>query len=70
MSEEFHVLVKKLDEIDTTSTGHVLLKLFFADIIMQFVNLTEEAINSSLGFLVIPLYPGPEYPCHASLMRA
>ena len=70
MLEEFHVLVKKFDEIDTTSTGHVFLELFFADIITQFANLTEEAINSSLGFLVILLYRGPEYPCHASLVRA
>ena len=60
MPEEFHVLVKKFDEIDTRSTGHMLLELCFADIIIQLANLTEEGINSSLGFLVILLYPGPE----------
>ena len=48
MPEKFHVLVKKFDKIDTTSTGHVLLELRLADIIVQLANLTEEAINSNL----------------------
>lgn len=59
MPEELHVLVKKFDEIDTRSAGRVLLELPFKDII-QIAKLTEEAINNSLGFLVILLYPGPE----------
>ena len=60
MPEELHVLVKTLDEIDTTRTGHKLPEMPFVDIIIQIANLTEEAINSSLGFLVFLLYPGPE----------
>ena len=52
--------METFDEIDTRGTGHVLLELCFADIIIQLAILTEEAINSSLGFLVIILYPGPE----------
>ena len=51
MPEEFHVLVKTFDEVDTTSTGHVLLELFFADIIIQFANLPEEAITVVLDSL-------------------
>ena len=51
MPEEFHVLVKKFDEIVTTSTSHVLLELFLADIIIQFANLTEDAINKVLDTL-------------------
>ena len=47
------------DEIDT---GHVPLELCFADIIIQLANLTEEAVNSSLGFLLILLYPGLATP--------
>ena len=47
------------DEIDT---GHVPLELCFADIIIQIANLPEEAINSSLGFLLILLYPGLAKP--------
>ena len=39
-------------------TGHVPLELCFADIIIQLANLTEEDINSSLGFLLILFYPG------------
>ena len=66
MPEEFQVLVKKLDKIDTRSTGHVLLELRFADIIIKLVNITEEAKNSSLGFLVIFQYPGHEsLPCQS-----
>ena len=53
------MLVKKFDEIDTS---HVPLELCFADIIMQLANLTEEAVNSSLGFLLILLYPGLATP--------
>ena len=45
MPEEFHVLVKKFDIIDTKTTGHVLLELRFADIIIKLTNLTEEAIS-------------------------
>lgn len=60
MPEEFHVLVKKFDKIDTRSTGHLLLELRFVDIIIQLTNLIEEAINSSFGFLVIFLNPGHE----------
>ena len=59
MPEEFHVLVKTFDEIHT---GHVSLELCFADIIIQLANLTEEAVNSSLGFLLILLYPGLATP--------
>ena len=51
MPEEFHVLVKKFDEIVTTSTSYVLLELFLADIIIQFANLTEDAINRVLDTL-------------------
>ena len=64
MPEEFQLLLKTFDKIDTRSTGHVLLGLHFADIIIKLANLTEEAINSSLAFLVIFLYPG-----HQSLPR-
>ena len=60
MPEEFQVLFKKSDKIDTRSTGDVLLELRLADIIIKVANLSEEAINSSLGFLVIFLYPGHE----------
>ena len=60
MPEEFQVLVKKFDKIDTRRTGDVLLELRFADIIIKFANLTEEPISSNLGFLVIFLYPGHE----------
>ena len=60
--QQFHVLVKKVDEIDTRRTGHVPLELCFADIIIQLANLTEEAISSSLGFLLILLYPGLATP--------
>ena len=60
MPGEFQVVVKKFDKIDTSRTGPVLLELRFADIIIKFANITEEAINSSLGFLVILPYPGHE----------
>ena len=60
MPEEFQVLVKKSDKIDTRSTGDVLLELRFADIIIKLANLSEEAINSTLGFLRIFLSPGHE----------
>ena len=56
MPEEFQVLAKKFGKIDTRSTGHVLLELRFTNIIIKLGNLTEEAINSNLGFLVIFLY--------------
>ena len=60
MPEEFQVLVKKSDKIDTRSTGDVHLELRFADIIINLANLREEAINSTLGFLMIFLSPGHE----------
>ena len=43
-------------------TGYVPLELCFADIIIQLANLTEEAISSGLGFLLILLYPGLATP--------
>ena len=55
MPEEFQLLAKKFEEIGTRSTGHVLLELRFADVTIKVPN-----INSSLGFLVIFLYPGHE----------
>ena len=58
--EEFHLLVKNFDEIDTRRTGP--LELCFADIIIQLANHTEEAIYSSLGFHLILFYPGLATP--------
>ena len=55
MPEEFQLLAKKFEKIDTRSTGHVLLELRFAYITIKLAN-----VNSSLGFLVIFLYPGHE----------
>ena len=60
--EEFHVLFKTFDEIETRRTGYVPLELCFADVIIQLANLTEEAINSSVGFLLILPYPGLATP--------
>ena len=57
MPEEFQVLVKRLTK--STLEVLVLLELCFADILIK-LNLSEEAINISLGFLVIFLSPGHE----------